>query len=263
MHALWGIVPSSLYADLQGPTMKAYLAACRTSTALIFLVASSLGLAQNDGAASVLQRYGNLDVERTGPTIDAELARKYMRRGNTYSNLERFEEAIDEYRKAISADPNLADAIRNLANTYYYLERYEEAKPLLARFIRLQSTTTASLIAAVTTLGELERRDGNYEESIVYDLRAIELDADNDSQVHIMANTYNNAGEAEKAIAIYRKAVEVMPGNAFFDRSLGRILEQEGRIEEALQAYESASAKNPDSDFYTKLVDSLRNRLQR
>ncbi len=243
--------------------MKALHAACRTSIALVFLLAGSAILAQDDGAASVLQRYGNLDVERTGPTIDAQLARKYMRRGNTYSNLERFEEAIDEYRKAISADPNLADAIRNLANTYYYLERYDEAKPLLARFIRLQTTTTASLIAAVTTLGELERSDGNYEESIVYDLRAIELDSDNDSQVHIMANTYNNAGAAEKAIAIYRKAVEVMPDNAFFDRSLGRILEQEGRIEEALQAYESASAKDPDSDFYTKLVDSLRSRLQR
>ncbi len=243
--------------------MKAFHAACRVSTALCFLVASTLSAAQDDGAASVLQRYGNLDVERTGPTIDAELAQKYMRRGNTYSNLERFEEAIAEYRKAISADPNLADAVRSLANTYYFLERYDEAKPLLARFIRLQTATTASLIAAVTTLGELERQDGNYANSIEYDLRAIELDADNDSQVHIMANTYNNAGEAEKAIAIYRKAVEVMPENAFFDRSLGRILEQEGRTEEALEAYESASTKDPDSDFYANLVESLRARLQR
>ncbi|MEX0964940.1 MAG: tetratricopeptide repeat protein [Pseudohongiellaceae bacterium] len=243
--------------------MRVLYSICRISTALAFLAAASFSNGQNDGAASVLQRYGNLDVERTGPTIDAELAQKYLRRGNTYSNLERFEEAIVEYRKAISADPNLADAIRNLANTYYYLERFDEAKPLLARFIRMQSTPTAALLAAVTTLGELERTDGNYEQSIDYDLYAIELDSDNDSQVHIMANTYNNAGEADKAIAIYRKAVQVMPDNAFFDRSLGRILEQEDRVEEALAAYESASTKNPDSDFYSKLVESLRARLQR
>lgn len=244
--------------------MKLFLSVHRLSisiASLAILALSTASIAQDDGPASVLQRYGNLDIERTGPTIDAELGQKYLRRGNTYSNLERFEEAIDEYRKAISADPNLADAIRNLANTYYYLERFNEAKPLLARFIRLQTTTTASLIAAVTTLGELERSDGNYEESITYDLQAIELDSDNDSQVHIMANTYNNAGEADKAIAIYQKAVEVMPDNAFFDRSLGRILEQENRIEDALQAYESAAAKNPDSDFYSKLVESTRSRL--
>ncbi len=244
--------------------MKLYRAFRRTSLTLLCLgiaVLSTSSHAQDDGAAAVLQRYGNLDVERTGPTIDAELAQKYLRRGNTYSNLERFEEAIEEYRKAISADPSLADALRNLANTYYYLERFDEAKPLLARFIRLQTSTTASLIAAVTTLGELERRDRNYEASIGYDLQAIELDSDNDSQVHIMANTYNNANESEKAIAIYRKAIEVMPGNAFFDRSLGRILEQENRLEEALQAYESAAAKDPDSDFYSRLVEATRSRL--
>ncbi len=236
-------------------------ATCLAATTL--LLSSSISYAQGDGAASLLQRYGNLDVERTGPTIDAELAQKYHRRGNTYSNLERYEEAIAEYRKAISADPNLADAVRNLANTYFFLQRFDEAKPLLARFIRMQTTTTASLIAAVSTLAELERKDANYEESFVYDLRAIELDPNNDSQVHIMANTYNNAGEADKAIEIYRKAVKIKPENAFFDRSLGRILEQEGRIEEALEAYESAAAKNPDSDFYTTLVESTRSRLQR
>jgi tetratricopeptide (TPR) repeat protein len=241
--------------------MKLFYAVYRTSITLAILAMSTASVAQDDGAASVLQRYGNLDIERTGPTIDAELGQKYLRRGNTYSNLERFEEAIDEYRKAISADPSLADALRNLANTYYYLERFDEAKPLLARFIRLQTTTTASLIAAVTTLGELERGDGNYATSIAFDLRAIELDSDNDSQVHIMANTYNNAGEADKAIAVYQKAIEVMPSNAFFDRSLGRILEQENRIEDALQAYKSAAAKNPDSSFYSDLVESTRSRL--
>jgi tetratricopeptide (TPR) repeat protein len=54
-----------------------------------------------------------------------------------------------------------------------------------------------------------------------------------------------------------------MPGNAFFDRNLGRILEQEGRLDEALLAYESAVAKDPESEFYAKLVDNLSRRLQR
>ena len=230
---------------------------------LSLLALSATSYAQNDGAANVLQRYGGLDIERTGPTIDAELAQKLYRRGNTYSNLERYDEAIDEYRDAINADPNFVDAIRNLANTYYFLERYDEAKPLLARFISMQSSTTAGLIAAVSTLGQLERQDGNYEASIDYDLRAIELDPLNDSQIHVMANTYNNAGDADKAIQIYRAGITVMPGNGFFDRSLGRILEQEGRTEEALLAYQAAAAKNPDSDFYANLVETTRNRLQR
>lgn len=230
--------------------------------AFALLLATS-SIAQNDGAAAVIERYGGLSIERSGPTIDAELAQKLYRRGNTYSNLQRYEEAIEEYRDAINADPNFVDAIRNLANTYYFLERYNEAKPLLARFIELQTSTTAGLIAAVSTLGQLERQDGNYQASIIYDLRAIELDPLNDSQIHVMANTYNNAGDADKAIQIYRAGIEILPGNAFFDRSLGRILEQEGRMQEALAAYESAASKNPDSDFYANLVETTRNRLNR
>ena len=199
----------------------------------------------------------------TGAAVDTELAARMFRRGNVYSNLERYEEAIDEYRKAIAADPNFTEAVRNLANIYYFLERNDEARPLLARYIEMQAEVTAGLIAAVSTLGELERAAGDFEAALPYDLRAIELDRGNDSQVHVMANTYNNGGDADKAIEVYRAAIEAMPENAFFDRSLGRILEQEGRLEEALAAYESASAKDPDSEFYAGLVEATRRRLDR
>lgn len=199
----------------------------------------------------------------TGAAVDTELAARMFRRGNVYSNLERYEEAIEEYRKAIAADPNFTEAVRNLANIYYFLERNDEARPLLARYIELQTEVTAGLIAAVSTLGELERAAGNFEAALPYDLRAIELDPGNDSQVHVMANSYNNAGDADKAIEVYRAAIEAMPENAFFDRSLGRILEQEERLEEALAAYESASAKDPDSEFYAGLVEAIRRRLDR
>ncbi len=235
----------------------------RSTAALLLAIGCSSFVAAQDGATGVIDRYSNLDLTREGPTIDADLARRMFRRGNTYANLERHEEAIEEYRKAISADPNYMDAIRALANTYYFLERYTETKPLLARYIELESNTTAGLIAAVQTLGQLERQDENYTAAIDYDIRAIELDPQNDSQVHVMANTYNNNGYADLAIRIYQAGIRTIPSNAFFDRSLGRILEQEGRLEEALAAYESAASKDPDSGFYTDLVENMQQRLSR
>ena len=108
---------------------------------------------------------------------------------------------------------SFSDAIRNLANTYYFLENYEEAKPLLARFIELE-TQAASLIAAVPTLGELERNSRNYESAIEYDERAIELNPDDDSQVHIMANTYNNNGYPE-LVRVYQAGMGRCPGMRF------------------------------------------------
>lgn len=231
---------------------------------LLILYTTALLLSGNSSAqnsAAIMERYNNLGLIPDGPTVDAELGQKMLRRGNTYSNLQRYDEAVAEYRKAIAADPSLAEAFRNLANVYYFLERYEEAKPVLARYIDLQSQPSAALLAAVQTLGELERQDGNFDTAIEYDLRAIALDSDNDSQVHIMANTYNNAGHADKAILVYQTAIDVMPGNAFFDRSLGRILQAEGRLHEALAAYQSAAAKDPDSEFYANLAKSLEQQL--
>ena len=231
--------------------------------ALGMLLLSPLGSAQDGGVSTALDRYNGLSLPRQGPTIDASLAQRLFRRGNTFSSLGRYREAIDEYRKAISADPSFSDAIRNLANTYYFLENYEEAKPLLARYIELETQTTASLIAAVQTLGELERRSRNYESAIEYDERAIELIPDDDSQVHIMANTYNNNDYPDFAIRVYQAGIRAMPDNAFFDRSLGRLLEQSGRLEEALAAYRSAAAKDADSNFYGDLVENLERRLDR
>ena len=134
--------------------------------ALSFSLTATSVLAQDSATSNVLDRYSGLDITREGPTIDGELAQKMFRRGNTYSNLQRYEEAIEEYRKAISADPNFANAIRNLANIYYFLERFDEAKPLLARYIELEQQVTAPLIAAVSTLGELERQNQNYDHQV-------------------------------------------------------------------------------------------------
>ena len=239
--------------------MRFYKQLSLLSLCITALLCSGHGSAQN--SAAVMDRYNNLGLIPDGPTVDAALGQKMLRRGNTYTNLKRYDEAVGEYRKAIAADPNLAEAFRNLANVYYFLERYDEAKPVLARYIDLQSQPSPALLAAVQTLGELERQDGNFETAIAYDLRAIELDSDNDSQVHIMANTYNNAGHADKAIRVYQAAIEVMPGNAFFDRSLGRILQTEERLQEALAAYQSAAAKDPDSEFYANLAASLEQQL--
>lgn len=225
------------------------------------LAASSPAWAQVDEELrAALQQLGATQV---GPTVDAALAQRLLRRGNTYSNLERHDEAADEYRQALSAEPRLAEAAYALANTYYFLERFADAKPLYARFVALDPGPGAPLVAAMAHLGELERRDRNYDRAVVFDLQSIALDPRNDSQVHIMANTYANDGRVDLALRIYSAASVAVPDNAFYQRSLGRLLEQEGRLEEALRAYEQAAAIDPESTFYADLVESTRARLSR
>jgi len=56
-----------------------------------------------------------------------DYGQRHSRRGNTCNNLERFDEAVTEYRLSITADPGLAGSCRNLANILHFQKRYVEA----------------------------------------------------------------------------------------------------------------------------------------
>ena len=242
------------------PSRPVFRFALPAALALTLLSASALAQQSGD---SVLSRLGGLDLERNAGTVDAELSQRHNRRGNTYANLERYDEAIAEYRLSLAADPNHADSLRNLANIHYFLKQYDQAIPLLARFIRLQNTRTAALIAAQHTLGQLLRDAGRYEDAIEIDLRAIETEPHNDSQVYVMGNTYFNAGRTDLAIQVYEKAVQVIPANAFLHRTLGRMYEFEARLEDALEQYRAAAELDPASQFYKDLITATETRLAR
>lgn len=229
----------------------------RFSAALLALGALLLVTPASESGAQP----GGTVQERATAATSSELAQRHYRRANTYNNLERYDEAVEEYRLAVAADPNLADAYRNLANIYLSQDRLEEAIPMLARFIDLQQEASTPLTASLKTIGELLRQSERYDEAIDYDVRAIEADPGDDSQVHLIGNLYDNAGHADKAIRIYQAAIEVMPDNAFMNRTLGRLYEREGRLEDALAQYRKAAETDLGSQFYRELVQNLENRI--
>ncbi len=244
--------------------MKPITTLCFASLGMVLAAGTVNVTAQSGSAASdTINRYGGLNVERAGDTIDAELGQTHYRRGNTYSNLERYDEAIAEYQLAVTADANFADSYRNLANIYYFQKRYDDAIPMLARFIALQEQQgpTAGLIASLNTLGQLLRDAGRFEEAMDVDLRAIQYDPENTSQMFVMGNTYYNAGRAEDAIRIYEQALTVKPNDAFIHRTLGRIYEEENRLDDALAQYRAAAELDTSSQFYKDLVSGLEARI--
>lgn len=232
------------------------------SAALAVALTLCTGLATL-AAAPVSAQTGATQQERAVASTN-ELAQRHYRRGNTYNNLERFDEAITEYQLAVAADPNLADAYRNLANIFLSQDNSGEAINNLKRFIDLQGEEQSTpLTASLKTVGELLRRAERFDEAIAYDVRAIAADPRDDSQVHLMANRYDNAGHTDKAIRIYQQAVESMPDNAFMNRNLGRLLEREGELEGALAQYKQAAVSDPTAQYYRELIQNLEARLAR
>lgn len=77
---------------------KLPIKALSSAIALALLISMAPGLQAQQTGNSALSRLGGLEMERNAATIDAELSQRHNRRGNTYSNLERHEDAIEEYR---------------------------------------------------------------------------------------------------------------------------------------------------------------------
>lgn len=227
-------------------------------TTALTLGAGALMLA----AMPVSAQTGATQQEQAVASSTNELAQRHYRRGNTYNNLERFDDAVTEYQLAVAADPNLADAYRNLANIFLSQDKFNEAIVNLERFIALQSSQPSTpLTASLKTVGELLRRAERFEEAIDYDIRAIAADPRDDSQVHLMANRYDNAGHTDKAIRIYQQAVMSIPDNAFMNRNLGRLLEREGELEAALAQYKKAAETDTSAQYYRELIQNLEARL--
>lgn len=198
---------------------------------------------------------------RAPAVIDPELAQQHYRRGNTYNNLERYDDAAKEYELSITADPNFSESVRNLANIYYVQERYDETITMLRRYLELEKEPTVPVVASHNTLGQLLRDAQRYDEAIDIDVKAIVLDPENTSQVYIMANTYFNAGRTSDAIRIYETALTINPNDAFIHRSLGRMYEDLDRLEDALAQYRRATELDVGSEFYRGLVRDLEARL--
>jgi len=200
---------------------------------------------------------------RSASASNTELAIRHYQRGNTYNNMGRYEDALEEYRLSVAADNEFLDSYRNMGNIYMSLERPGDAVPVYIRFVNLyDGPPDTALRAALNNIGNELRAMGRYEDALEYDLRAIQADRDNRSLVFLIGNAYENRGHYDKAAQVYEKAIELNPTDAFFHRTLGRMYDQQDMLETALEHYRHAAEIDLSSDFYRQLVRETEERLE-
>ena len=99
----------------------------------------------------------------------------WVAKGNSLSQLERHEEAIECYDKAIRIDPEDSDAWYNKGNSLAELKRHEEAIECYNVAIRLNPEDYGAWLNKGNSLAELER----HKEAIECYDEAIRLDSEN------------------------------------------------------------------------------------
>src|SRR5215510_12775043 len=121
--------------------------------------------------------------------------------GETCRSMERYEEALADFIRAIEPDENDAWAIANRGETHRLMKRYEEALADLTRAIELDENDAWALASRGVTYRLMER----YEEALADSVSAVELDAEETTAHLSIIACYRKLGWMEE----YQRQVEI------------------------------------------------------
>ena len=163
-------------------------------------------------------------------------------RGDTYRWLGRYEEALADLGRAIDLTPDDAWAISRRGAAYAEMGRYEEALADLGRAIDL----TPGDPWAISRRGAAYAEMGRYEEALADLGRAIDLTPDDAWTIGSRGQAYREMSRYEEALADFSRAIDLAPDYAWAIASRGEAYRLMGRYEEALADFSRAIDLAPD-----------------
>ena len=159
----------------------------------------------------------------------AQSAEEYYTKGIDYGVAGEFEEAQQEFKKALEADPFYVPARRCLKLSEDALEQ------------RIKTETALHLFKGIAYGNK-----GMYDEAINEHKKVIEINPN-------YADAHNNLGAAygkkrmdDEAIAEFKKAIEINPNLALAHNNLGQVYGKKGMYDEAIAEYKKALEINPN-----------------
>jgi tetratricopeptide (TPR) repeat protein len=166
---------------------------------------------------------------------------------SAYSQAGELDMAIKEYRAALALDPASHNAMLELGSAYRRAKLFPEARELYQKII----AENPKYAAAYSNLGNVHLEQGELEAAVA----AYEKFAAYSDDKAVIAQNFLNAGfrhgaagNHEKALALYRRALEVTPDNPLAYTDIGWSLLKMGKKEEAIEAFEKALKLKPKGE---------------
>ncbi len=154
--------------------------------------------------------------------------------GNAYFDVQRYDEAIDAYQKALEIDGSDPSILTNIGNCLYFLDAYDNAAQYLRQAIALDptdATAWAYLGNALYALEQARTAMGCYR-------RALEIEPDNLEATRNLGNIYHDAQDFKQAVEYFERALKITPEDPTSWANLGnskRYLKDYAGAEEALK----------------------------
>ena len=135
--------------------------------------------------------------------------------GNAYYYLERWEQAIGSYQRALQLDSGYEEAANNLAITYRDAGRfYGEQQGDLARalqYLQQAYQLEPEDYETLRLLGVAHGIQGNADRALEFFSKAVEREPENPDALYNLGSAYYNAGMPEQGQAYHQRAREIDP----------------------------------------------------
>ena len=168
---------------------------------------------------------------RWGANMDPECTVCWNNLGTALVGQKRYAEAEDSYRRVVRLRPMSAPLANNIATALAGQGKPAEAEEMLRLALRLDPDLTGAQL----NLGLYEAQTGRFDEALAHLRKAYARDrkfpgaAKELERVLILAAAHElEGGRAEEAIALYREAVSVQPGDKQAQEALQALLARRG-----------------------------------
>ncbi|WP_293147002.1 MULTISPECIES: tetratricopeptide repeat protein [unclassified Microcoleus] len=186
-------------------------------------------------------------------------ARDWLEKGRCLHNLERYDEALECYDRAIDLNANYHPAWALQGNVLNHLERYEEALVSFDKAIKLGATYHSVWVLRGNVLNHLER----YEEALVSFDKAIKLGATYHSVWALRGYALDNLKHYEEALSSLDRAIELGANYQELWVLRGNVLNNLGRYEEALASLDRTIELDANNQLAWAIRGIVLNSLKR
>lgn len=205
------------------------------------------GLGDLEEAAVHLSKQGSVGVRVNDPVFDGlqELIRSeriHLIRGKQALESQRYEEAREEFRKAIEINPksitahvNLGAALVETGNLAAAVEEYEEA-------LRLDTIN----INAHFNLAILLSKAGKHEAAIAHLHSVLSLDSKDLVSRLFLARELVKSDHLDEALVEFSRVLQAEPDNETVRLEQVKVLQLRGQYKQALESLEAAHSRNPN-----------------
>ncbi|MFI3219494.1 MAG: tetratricopeptide repeat protein, partial [Methylococcales bacterium] len=186
--------------------------------------------------------YVSVQVDTTKPIAEQHELDALIDQGNELEDLNRLEDALASYDKALSINPNYARAHSNRGNVLQSLNRFEDALKSYGRALAIRPEYAEAFYNrgnALQAIKDLSAAIASYEQALrikPYFLQALVS----------LGNALHDTQRYTDALLSYDKALAIQPDYAEAFYNCGNVLHDLKRYEDAIESYNRALAIHPD-----------------